>query len=221
MIPRVLRLAVLLSGTGRTLAHLAAEIRAGRLDARIAGVLSTRADAYGLVRACRLGLRRRTVSPRDFPARRAFWEAVSTALDRWRPDLVVMAGWTSYWRIPRRWAGRVVNIHPSLLPAFGGKGCYGDRVHAQVLASRARITGCTVHAVDNRYDHGRVLAQARVPVRRGDTVRALAARVFVAERRLYPAVLRRIASGGIGLPIKPIRPQRKVPRRPRATSPSA
>ena len=217
MIPRVVRLAVLISGTGRTLAHLASEIRAGRLDARIAGVLSTRAGAYGLVRARRLGLKSRTVSKSDFPTRRAFWEAVSAALDRWRPGLVVMAGCTSYWRIPRRWAGRVVNIHPALLPAFGGKGCYGDRVHAQVLASRARTTGCTVHAVDNRYDHGPILAQARVPVRRGDTVRTLAARVFVAERRLYPAVLRRIASGGIRLPI---RPTRQAPRRPRATSPS-
>lgn len=196
-----LRIAVLLSGSGRTLENLAGEIRKGRLDARLVGVVASRPDAFGLVRARRLGLPRRIVSPKDYPGRRAFWTATSAALDAWRPDLVVMAGYLSFWRIPVRYRGRVVNIHPALLPAFGGQGFYGDRVHRAVLEAGARVSGCTVHAVDNVYDHGPVLAKARVPVRRRDTVEALAHRVFRAECRLYPQVIRRIASGRLPLPL--------------------
>ncbi len=199
----MLRLAVMLSGSGRTLENLAREIRAGRLRARIAGVLSSRRDAYGLVRARRLRLPARVVRARDFPNRRAFWAATSRSLDALSPDLVVMAGYLSYWRIPKRFEGRVLNIHPSLLPAFGGKGCYGDLVHEKVLAAGVKVSGCTVHAVDNVYDHGPVLAQAKVRVLRRDTPHGLAARVFKQECRLYPAVLRRIASGRIRLPIRP------------------
>ena len=198
----VLRLAVLVSGSGRTLENLQRQVLGGRLDARIAGVLCSRPDAYALERARRLRLPAAVADPRDFPDRRAFWGAVAGVLDDWAPDLAVMAGWLCYWRIPKRWAGRVVNIHPSLLPAFGGKGFYGDRVHRAVLAAGARVSGCTVHAVDNVYDHGTVLAQARVPVRRADDVHALGTRVFRAESRLYPEVLRRIASGRIPLPLR-------------------
>lgn len=199
--PRVLRMAVLLSGSGRTLENLARAARAGRLGAHLVGVLSSRADAYGLVRAKRLRLPCATVSPKAFPGRRAFWKATWEAVDAWDPDLVVLAGYLCYLRVPKRYAGRVLNIHPSLLPVFGGKGFYGDRVHAAVLASGRKVSGCTVHAVDNVYDHGRILAQARVPVRKGDTVPLLAARVFRAECRLYPAVLERIASGKLPLPV--------------------
>lgn len=203
-----MRLAVMLSGSGRTLETIARSVRSGRLKAGIVGVLASRKDAYGLVRAGRLRIPRKTVSPRDFKTRRAFWAATARALDAWEPDLVVMAGYLCYWRIPARYAGRVINIHPSLLPAFGGKGCYGDRVHAAVLAAGVKVSGCTVHAVDNVYDHGSVLARARVPVRKADTVHRLAARVFRAERRLYPEVLRRIAAGKIPLPVRPSRPSR-------------
>lgn len=195
-----LRLAVLLSGSGRTLENLAKAIRSGRLAAEIAGVVSSRRDAYGLVRAKRLHLPAAVVRPRDFPTRRAFWAATAKALDALEPDLVVMAGYFCFWRIPRRYAGRVVNIHPSLLPAFGGKGCYGDLVHQRVLAAGVPATGCTVHLVDNVYDHGPVLAQRRVRVRKGDTPHGLAKRVFREECRLYPEVLQGIATGRIRLP---------------------
>ena len=198
----MMRLAVMLSGSGRTLENLARAIRTGRLKAGIVGVLASREDAYGLVRARRLRLPAAVVSPKAFRTRRAFWAATGRSLDAWKPDLVVMAGHLCYWRIPARYAGRVVNIHPSLLPAFGGKGCYGDRVHQAVLAAGVKVSGCTVHAVDNVYDHGPVLARSRVPVLGGDTVHTLAARVFRAECRLYPQVLRRIASGRIPLPIR-------------------
>ena len=193
MIPGSMRLAVLLSGSGRTLENLAKEVRRGRLDAEIAGVLSSRSDAYGLVRAKRLRIPARVVRPRDFPDRLAFWSAAWKAVDAWEPDLVVMAGWMCYLRIPKRYQGKVLNIHPSLLPKFGGKGCYGDRVHEAVIAAKAKTSGCTVHVVDNEYDHGPILARSRVKVLKGDSPHALAARVFKAECRLYPAVLQRIA----------------------------
>ena len=194
-------MAVLLSGSGRTLENLARAASDGRFQGRLVGVVSSRPDAYGLVRAKRLGLPRVTVSPKAFPGRRAFWKATWEAVDAWEPDLVVLAGYLRYLRIPKRYAGRVVNIHPSLLPSFGGKGFYGDRVHAAVLASGKKVSGCTVHAVDNVYDHGPILARAKVPVRKGDTVHRLAARVFKAECRLYPEVIRRIASARLPLPI--------------------
>ena len=194
-----LKIAVLLSGSGRTLVNLAKAIRAGRLDAAIVGVLSSRRDVAGVARARELGLKVNILRPVDFPTRPAFWKATAETLDRHRPDLVVMAGYLCYWRIPRRWAGKVVNIHPSLLPKFGGKGCYGHHVHEKVLAARERTSGCTVHLVDNVYDHGRVLARAKVPVRRTDTPDTLAARVFKAECRLYPAVLQDIATGRLRL----------------------
>ena len=206
-----LKLAVLISGSGRTLVNLAREIRAGRLDARIAGVVSSRRDVAGVPKARRLGLKVAIVRPVDFPDRGAFWKATAGAVDRMDPDLVVMAGYLCYWRVPKRWQGRVVNIHPSLLPRFGGKGCFGRHVHEKVLAAGAGISGCTVHLVDNVYDHGRILARAKVPVLRRDTPDTLARRVFQAECRLYPAVLQRIATGAL---------RRGRPSRPRATSPS-
>ena len=190
-----LRIVVLLSGSGRTLVNLARAIRAGRLDAHIVGVISSRRDIAGVSKARGLGLKVNILRPVDFPTRRAFWKGTTETVERHRPDLVVMAGYLCYWRIPKRWAGKVVNIHPSLLPKFGGKGCYGHRVHEKVLAARARTSGCTVHLVDNIYDHGRILAQAKVPVKRSDTPDTLAARVFKAECQLYPEVLQRIAAG--------------------------
>ena len=193
MIPGPMRLVVLLSGSGRTLENLARSVRQGRLDAGIAGVVSSRREAYGLVRAKNLRIPAKVVRPKDFPTRRAFWSATWKAVDAWKPDLVVMAGWLCYLRIPKRYAGRVLNIHPSLLPAFGGKGCYGDRVHEAVLKAGAKVSGCTVHVVDNVYDHGPILARARVKVLKSDDVHRLATRVFKAECRLYPAVLQRIS----------------------------
>ena len=197
-----LRCAILISGSGRTLENLARGIRAKRLRLEIAGVLSSRRDAYGLVRAKRLGLPSKIVRPKDFRNRRAFWKTTAEALDAWAPDFVVMAGYLCYWRIPKRYAGRVVNIHPSLLPAFGGKGCYGHLVHEQVIAAGVKVSGCTVHAVDDVYDHGKILGQVRVKVLRRDTPDSLARRVFRAETALYPKVLERIACGRIRLPIR-------------------
>jgi phosphoribosylglycinamide formyltransferase-1 len=113
------------------------------------------------------------------------------AIESFGGEVAVMAGYLRLLPIPVRWSGRVLNIHPSLLPAFGGQGFYGDRVHKAVLEAGVEETGCTVHYVDNQYDHGPILLQRRVPVRAGDTVESLAARVFDEEKIALPEALRR------------------------------
>jgi len=172
------RLAVLLSGSGRTLQNLIDRIGDGRMHATIAGVGSNRADAFGLQRALENGLEARTLA--DASATWAWIEELDV-------DLVVLAGYLKLLPIVPEFAGRVLNIHPSLLPRHGGKGMHGDRVHQAVLAAGDRESGCTVHLCDDHYDEGRVLVQARVQVLPGDTATALAARVFAAECEAYPA----------------------------------
>ncbi|MFN6147287.1 MAG: phosphoribosylglycinamide formyltransferase [Planctomycetota bacterium] len=176
--PRRPRLAVLLSGSGRTLQNLIDRIADGRLHASIAGVGSDRADAFGLQRALDHGLETRTLANAS-----ATWSWIAE-LD---VDLVVLAGYLRLLPIESDFAGRVLNIHPSLLPRHGGKGMHGERVHAAVLAAGDAESGCTVHLCDERYDEGRILVQARVPVLPGDEPARLAARVFQAECEAYPA----------------------------------
>lgn len=172
------RLAVLLSGSGRTLQNLIDRIADGRLHASIAGVGSNRADAFGLQRALDHGLEARTLANAS-----ATWSWIAE-LD---VDLVVLAGYLRLLPIEPDFAGRVLNIHPSLLPRHGGKGMHGERVHEAVLAAGDKESGCTVHLCDDRYDEGRMLLQARVPVLAGDSPTTLAARVFAAECEAYPA----------------------------------
>lgn len=172
------RLGVLLSGSGRTLQNLLDRIGDGRLSASIAGVASDRADAFGLQRALDHGLETRVLREPS-----AIWSWL-LELD---VDLVVLAGYLRLLPIEPEFAGRVLNIHPSLLPKYGGKGMYGDHVHRAVLAAGEPETGCTVHLCDDEYDRGRILVQARVPVQDGDDSHQLAARVFRAECEAYPA----------------------------------
>lgn len=186
---RPLRLVVLLSGGGRTLLNLLDAIRAGRLEAQVALVVSSRADVAGVSRARAAGLPVEVLRPRDFADAAAFTAAQSRRILAEDPDLVVMAGYLVHWPPPPELEGRVLNIHPALLPRHAGRGMYGDRVHAAVLAAGERESGCSVHVVDEQYDHGPVIAQARVPVLPGDDVQALAARVFEAECATYPEAI--------------------------------
>ena len=190
---RVLNLAVLLSGSGRTLENVQQAIMAGRLSARVAVVVSSKSDAYGLVRARQHGLDAVAVPRRNYPNLQAFNEAMHAVLAHYPIDLVVLAGFLSLYAPPPALAGRVMNIHPALLPAFGGKGLYGDRVHRAVLESGVKLSGCTVHFADACYDHGPIILQAAVPVEDDDTIEALAARVFTAECALYPQAIQLFA----------------------------
>lgn len=184
------RLGVLISGGGTTLQNLAEAIARGELSASIACVISSNPKAYGLIRAKNLGLPSLVVARRDFPSTAEFSEALARVLRRHKVELVCMAGFLSLWPIPPDFRGRVLNIHPALLPNFGGKGMHGHHVHEAVLAAGEKESGCTVHLADDSYDTGPILVQRRCPVLAGDTAETLAARVFVEECLAYPEAIR-------------------------------
>lgn len=185
------QLAVLVSGSGRSLENLCQRSQAGSLSAQVRLVISNRADAYALVRAQQHAIETLLIDPAKQLDAPAFSEQVFRACERAEIDLVVLAGFLRLLLIPERWLGRVINIHPSLLPAFGGKGFYGERVHAAVLARGCQFSGCTVHYVTNEYDAGPILLQRVVPVEAGDDSARLAARVFAAEQEALPAAIER------------------------------
>jgi phosphoribosylglycinamide formyltransferase-1 len=191
-----MRVAVAASGRG---SNLEALLRALGADApaRVVLVLSDRSDAGALSRARALGVSAEVL---DDPSSPDEW---LERLERHRVDLLVLAGYLKL--VPpdvvSRYRDRIVNVHPALLPAFGGPGMYGRRVHEAVLASGARESGATVHLVDEVYDHGAVLAQGRVPVLPGDTAETLAARVLTVEHRLLPAVVLAAAAAGHPVPL--------------------
>lgn len=192
--PRHLRLAVLLSGSGRTLENLLERIEAGKLPATVAVVVASRGDVRGVRIAERAGVPVRVLPPGGLAVDR--WsESIFAACRQARVDVVVMAGFLHLVRIPHDFSGRVINIHPSLLPAFGGQGFHGMHVHRAVLERGCTVSGCTVHLVDDEYDHGRVLLQQPVPVLPDDSPESLAARVFAAECQVLPEAIRRIAAG--------------------------
>jgi phosphoribosylglycinamide formyltransferase 1 len=190
---RLLNLAVLLSGSGRSLENLQRAIAEGRLSARIAVVISSKAEAYGLERARQYGLDAVAVPRQAYQQVEAFNAAINAVLARYPIDLVVLAGFLSLYQPPAVLAGKVMNIHPALLPAFGGKGLYGERVHRAVLAAGVKVSGCTVHFADAQYDHGPIILQQAVAVMDDDTVESLAARVFAAECVVYPQAIQLFA----------------------------
>jgi formyltetrahydrofolate-dependent phosphoribosylglycinamide formyltransferase len=191
-----MRVAVAVSGRG---SNLEALLRALGADApaRVVLVVSNRPDAGALERARARGVAAEVLAD---PADEDDW---LERLSRHHVDLLVLAGYVTL--VPAaviaRYRDRILNVHPALLPAFGGKGMYGRRVHEAVLASGARETGASVHLVDEVYDRGRVLAQARVPVLPGDTPDTLAARVLAVEHRLLPAVVLAAAAAGHPVPL--------------------
>ena len=194
------RLAVLISGAGSTMVNLQEHIARGEVPAEIAIVVSSRSDAPGIARARALGLEAEVLSRKPFRREGAFDEAaysvaLAALLDRFSPDLVVLAGFMTHLgaAVLDRWP--VMNVHPALLPAFGGAGFYGRRVHEAVLASGARTTGATVHFVEREYDHGPVVAQEEIPVEPGESAAELEARVQAVERRLYPRIVAAFARG--------------------------
>jgi phosphoribosylglycinamide formyltransferase-1 len=189
------RIAVFASGGGRSVENLAERIERGELAAEIALVVTDRAGIGVLDRAARLGLETLVLPWRECADAADFGERAFAAVDERGCVLVVLAGFLRLLHVPPRWDGRVINIHPALLPDFGGPGYYGDRVHAAVLAAGRDESGCTVHLVDERYDHGKVLLQRRVPVLAGDTVDDLAGRVFEAEKEALPEAVERMLSG--------------------------
>lgn len=190
-----LRLAVLISGGGTTLRNLIRRIDQHQLDATIGVVVSSNPQAAGLNYAREAEIKTEVVERRGAGDDGAFSRNVFDACRAAGCHLVAMAGFLKFVPIPLDFEWRVVNIHPALIPAFCGTGFYGHRVHQAVLDYGAKLSGCTVHFVDNQYDHGPIILQHAVKVRHGDTAETLAARVFEAECQAYPEALSMIASG--------------------------
>lgn len=194
-----LKIAVLLSGGGTTLQNLIDRIGAGLLDAQIQCVVSSRADAYGLVRAAEHRIPSALVTRTEFPDKAAFSAAVWSEIRKYDVDLVVMAGFMSLLDVPDDFTNRIVNVHPALIPSFCGKGMYGHHVHEAVLAYGAKVTGVSVHFANAQYDEGPIILQAAVPVLEDDTPDTLAERVQEKEREVYPQAIQLIAEGRVSV----------------------
>jgi len=189
----ILPIAVLISGTGRSLANMIEKIQAGELDCEIRLVISSTPEAKGLGFAEKAAIPAAVLRRGDFPSREEYSRAIFDRVRAAGAELVVLAGFLKQLTIPDDFVHRVVNIHPALIPAFCGKGFYGHHVHEAALAYGVKLSGCTVHFVDNEYDHGPVILQMAVPVLDDDTPDSLADRVFAAECEAYPQALQLIA----------------------------
>ncbi|MFA9477802.1 phosphoribosylglycinamide formyltransferase [Phycisphaerales bacterium AB-hyl4] len=192
-----IRLAVLISGGGTTMQNLADLINVGQLNARISVVISSNDKAKGLERANNLKLPSFVVPRKGYDSPEEFSDHVFSLIRDAKADLVCLAGFLSLLHIPDDYQHRVINIHPALLPAFGGQGMYGQHVHQAVLDTGCKVTGCTVHFADNEYDRGPILIQRTCPVEDDDTPETLAGRVAEQEKLAYPEAIRLIAEGRV------------------------
>lgn len=196
MSERKLRVGVLISGRGSNMAALVEAAAATDYPAEIVGVVSNKADAGGLAYAAARGIPTAVVDHKAYPDRESFDRAVDAALEGFGVEFIALAGFMrifSPW-FPERWSGRMLNIHPSLLPSYPGL-----HTHARALADGARVAGCTVHFVTAELDSGPIVAQGVVPVLPGDGPDDLANRILAIEHRIYPTALALVASGAVRL----------------------
>jgi len=184
------RLGILISGGGRTMVNIQNQIETGELNAKIVLVISSRAATKGIERAKNIGLEPRIIRRKDFDDIKSFSNRIFEELKESGVDLVVQAGWLCLWQIPAQYKNRVMNIHPALLPSFGGQGMWGHHVHEAVLKAGCKITGCTVHFCTNEYDVGPIIVQRSCVVKHDDDADSLAARVFRQECIAYPEAIR-------------------------------
>ena len=193
---KLLDMAVFVSGGGTTLQNFIDRIAAGELPARISVVLASRGDAYGLVRARDNGIPSVMVPSIKYKKN---WESLSAAINEaigpYDVDLIALAGFMCFYLVPPQFEGRVMNIHPALIPSFCGDKFYGRAVHETVLKAGVKVSGCTVHFADNEYDNGPIIIQRTVPVLDNDTPDSLAARIFEQECIAYPEAIKLFAEG--------------------------
>lgn len=184
------RLGVLISGGGRTMMNILEHINKGKLNAKITVVISSRSKAAGVQKAKNAGLDVKIIRKKDYPDIEEFSRQIEKQLLAADVDLVIQAGWLCLWKIPRRYENRVMNIHPALLPSFGGKGMWGHHVHEAVLERGCKLSGCTVHFCTNEYDKGPIIVQRCCEVKENDTPDSLAAKVFELECDAYPQAIK-------------------------------
>jgi phosphoribosylglycinamide formyltransferase-1 len=202
---RPLRLGVVISGGGSTLANFLEKIAASELHAEVPLVIASRPDCGGVSRALAAGIRCEVVERRAFRSVAEFSQAIFDRCRTARIDLVTLAGFLALIEVPDDFQFRVMNIHPALIPSFCGKGFYGHKVHEAVLERGVKVSGCTVHFADNHYDHGPIILQSCVPVRDDDTPDSLAARVFSAECQAYPEAIRLYSQGRLEIDDRRVR----------------
>lgn len=185
------RLAVLISGSGSNLQSILDAQQAGHMDGTVALVVSDQSKAYGLVRAQKAGVPNATVRKKDYESLDAFGEALLDLLKDHHIDAIALAGYLKILpaNVIEAYKDLILNIHPALLPKFGGVGFYGVRVHEAVLAAGEQESGATVHLVTEACDEGRIIAQEKVPVHADDTPEQLQKRVLEVEHRLYPKAI--------------------------------
>ncbi|MHC4840428.1 MAG: phosphoribosylglycinamide formyltransferase [Planctomycetota bacterium] len=186
---RKARAVILLSGSGTTMENLVKRANDGTCNIEPVGVVSSKPGVAGIAKAQRHGVPVQVVSRKDYTDASAFSRQIFKMVSAVKPDVVVLAGFLSYLHVPERYKGRILNIHPSLLPKFGGKGMYGIHVHRAVLDAGESESGCSVHYVDEEYDHGPIILQRKVPVLADDTPETLQERVMEAEREAFPEAL--------------------------------
>jgi len=189
------RLGVLISGGGTTLMNMLDYIQRGELNAQVSVVISSRSAVAGVERAKKAGLNVKIVRRKDYNNIDDFSKGIEKELVAGQVDLVVQGGWLCLWKIPQRYENRVMNIHPALLPSFGGPGMWGHHVHEAVLEAGCKISGCTVHFCTNEYDKGPIIVQRACEVNDTDSPATLAARVFEQECIAYPQAIRLFADG--------------------------
>jgi len=189
------RLGILISGGGTTLINILEYIKQGKLNAEIGVVISSRSTPAGVERARKAGLETKIIRKKDHPDIDEFSKCIEGELAAANVDLVVQGGWLCLWKIPDRYENRVMNIHPALLPSFGGQGMWGRHVHEAVLKAGCKISGCTVHFCTNEYDKGPIIVQRCCEVKADDTPDTLAARVFEQECIAYPQAIKLFAEG--------------------------
>lgn len=189
------KFALFISGGGGNALNLVRACREGRIPAEPVLVVASKETAPGVAKLRNEGLLVVVLDPKDAMGEEAHSKLCLQAAEASGADFIALAGWLRRLVIPPEWEGRILNIHPGLLPRFGGPGMYGMHVHRAVLASGAMESGCTVHLVDNELDHGRKLAESRVPVLPGDSPEALQQRVYAEEMKLYPKAMADYLSG--------------------------
>lgn len=189
------RLVVLASGGGRTLENLQSHILEGKLNARIELVIVSDAGLGAVAKAEKHGLSVLVISKKSYPDRAQREHRLLGAILEARPDYVILAGWLQLLPIPAELEGRVLNIHPALLPAFGGKGFFGQHVHKAVSAAKVPLTGCTVHFATSQYDVGPIVLQSSVSIKPGADPDAIASAVFEKECQAYPEAIQALIEG--------------------------
>jgi formyltetrahydrofolate-dependent phosphoribosylglycinamide formyltransferase len=208
---RMLKMAVLLSGSGSTLENFFEKIEQGELDARVVVVVSSLSSAFGIERAKRRGVPAYVLPRRKYADVAEYTAAIFAKVREHGAQMVALAGFMVQIGVPADFRGRIMNVHPALIPAFCGKGIYGHHAHEAVLKAGVKLTGCTVHFVDEEYDHGPIVMQQAVEVCDDDTPDSLAERVQAAERDCYPKAIQLFADGRLEIEGKRVRVRPATP----------